>query len=328
MNAVVRQLAAKIGWRLPLSRLLSERRPVVLTYHGIPSRAPSGEVDAGIFERQILFLKSHFDLVSIDALATARRSPLNRVQVLLTFDDGFRNNAEVVAPILHRHGIPAAFFVCSRHATAGVYLWFSYLRALQEWFPGDQFSLCGRCFDMTASARRASMAELWSLLLDLRPHPAAMYKAIEQECPRLEEFAPPLCLADRFAGMPADQVAELSADPLFTIGIHTADHPYLTKCEAAEMRRQIEDNKRWIEHLTGKRCDVIAYPLGDYSGDVLRYCERLRLRYGFTVDKSIDGDAQLQLFRVGIYRPSLDELGFKVCWSHLVTLAQSHGYLS
>src|SRR5215472_7341714 len=150
MKTVVRQLAAKIGWRLPLARPLAGRRPVVLIYHGIPSQGLAGEVDARAFERQILFLKSHFELVSMAALATARRPLLGRVQVLLTFDDGFRNNAEVAAPILRRHRVPAIFFVCSRHAKPGAYLWFSYLRALDRWFPGNGFSFRGRNFDMSA----------------------------------------------------------------------------------------------------------------------------------------------------------------------------------
>lgn len=323
MKDVVRHLAAKVGCRLPVARLLSERRPVVLTYHGIPSNGLSTELDARAFERQIVFLKNHFELVSVDAFESAKRSPLGRIQVLLTFDDGFRNNAEVVAPILRRHHIPAVFFVCSRHATAGAYLWFSYLRGLEHWFPGKAFCFRGQHFDMSASSRRASVAELWSQLLDLQPHPVAMYKAIEEECPRLEDFAPPSGLRDRSAGMSTEQVEELSADPLFRIGIHTVDHPYLTRCEPTEMHRQIADNKLWIEGLTHKKCELIAYPLGDYCADVLSYCERLQLCYGFTVDKHIDGYAQLQLFRVGIYRPSLEELGFKVKWAYWLRRCKS-----
>jgi peptidoglycan/xylan/chitin deacetylase (PgdA/CDA1 family) len=327
MKTLARRWAAKIGWRLPLSRLLSERRPVVLTYHGIPAQGLPDEVDARAFERQMLFLKTHFDLVSMDSLAMCGRSLRSRVQVLLTFDDGFRNNAEVVAPILRRNGIPAVFFVCSRHAMPGRYLWFSYLRTLERWFKGKSFRFRGQVFDMSASKRKSSVAVLKSLLLDLRPHPAAMYQAIDEECPRLEDFAPAADLADRFAGMSAEQVEELSADPLFTIGIHTVDHPYLTKCDTDEVGRQIEDNKSWIERFTHKKCDLIAYPVGDYGADVLRHCERLNLRWGFSVENRIAGDARLQLFRVGIYRPSLDELGFKVRWGRMLMHAHSRGYI-
>jgi peptidoglycan/xylan/chitin deacetylase (PgdA/CDA1 family) len=319
-----RFIAAAVGSRLPATRFLSPRHPVILVYHGVPRKGPglSGE----IFERQLRFLEQRFELVSWEQLGV-ERSLLAKVRVVLTFDDGFRNNAEVVAPILRRHNIPAVFFLCSRHAEQGRYLWFSYLRALERWFKGHGFPFRGQYFKMATRERRSSVALLESLLVALRPHPQAMDQAIQEELPRLESFVPEADLTDSIAGMSAEQAAELAADPLFTLGIHTVDHPYLTECDAQEIERQIADNKGWIERLTGKTCDLIAYPLGELNPQVLKSCEKLNLRYGFTVQKRIDGDAQLQLLRVGVYQHSLDELGFKVRWGGLLTRVQSQGYL-
>lgn len=324
MQNTMRLVAASVGCRLPASRLLSSRLPVVLTYHGVPKEG--SEVSAEIFERQMLFLSHNFHIVSWKRLGV-RRSCWSKVEVVLTFDDGFRNNAEVVAPILRRYKIPAVFFVSSRHAERGQYLWFSYLRAFERHFKGDGFSFRGHHFDMSPSKRSTSVSQLLSLLLSLRPHPAALYQAIQEECPPLEEFVPQCDLADRFVGMSAEQLAELAADPLFTIGIHTVDHPFLTYCDRAEIRRQIADNKTWIERHTGKRCELIAYPTGDFNLDVLEICAGLNIRHGFSVHKKIDGDSQLQQFRVGVYRESLDELGCKVRWGHLLTHMQSLGHL-
>lgn len=324
MRESIRSLAATVGWNFPATRLLASRRPVILVYHGVPKRG-SG-ITGAIFERQVAFLQQRFDLVSWEQLDEVR-SARHKVQVALTFDDGFRNNAEVVAPILRRYGIPAVFFVSSRHAMEGRYLWFSYLRALDKHFLQDGFVFRGRALDMTPPKRRTTLAELWSQLVNLRPHPAAMYRAIEEECPRLEDFVPEADLLDRWAGMSDEQVKELAADPLFTIGIHTVDHPNLTKCEKSETHRQIAENKAWIERLAGRSCDLIAYPLGEYNSDVLDTCRQLKIRYGFSVYRRVAGEARLQLFRVGIYGHSLDEVGCKVRWGHLITHMQSQGYL-
>ena len=92
-------------------------------------------------------------------------------RILLTFDDGLRNNAEVVAPILRKYDIPAVFFVCSRHAVPGQYLWFSYLQALERHFNGDGFLLRGEFIRMSGDQRRQSIAQLKETLAMSRTRP-------------------------------------------------------------------------------------------------------------------------------------------------------------
>jgi peptidoglycan/xylan/chitin deacetylase (PgdA/CDA1 family) len=155
-----------------------------------------------------------------------------------------------------------------------------------------------------------------------------MYEAIEKECPRLEEHAPAAAIADYAEGMTLEQIAELAADPLFEVGMHTADHPYLSKCSSQEIATQLADNKQWIESLTGKPCRSVAYPLGDFNGGVLDECGKLRVQYGFSTDRRLEGDPDLQIPRVGIYQTSVNELGFKVCWGSLLVRLQGHGYFT
>jgi len=302
--------------RVPVSRIAAPRTPVLLLYHGVPEQ-PVGPVFGAVFDAHVLFLKQHFDLVSPDAV-THRRAPHDSPQVLLTFDDGFRNNAEVAAPILRKHQVPALFFVSSRHATPGRYLWFSYLAALEESFPHNGFSFRGTFFDMSLARREASVRRLRAMLLRLRPHPAAMYDAIERELPRLEEFVSEQQLADRYTGMTAVPVATLAADPLFSIGVHTVDHPFLTLCEPAEMARQVEDNRTWIESATGRRCDSIAYPGGEYNRDVLEYCRDAGFNRGYAVASRFESRSPLEVSRIGIYSESTDILHFKIHWAHLL----------
>jgi len=64
------------------------------------------------FEQHVRFLKSNFDVVVPSDLTEIRRRATGRY-VLLTFDDGYRDNYEVAFPILKRNGIRAAFFVAT-----------------------------------------------------------------------------------------------------------------------------------------------------------------------------------------------------------------------
>jgi peptidoglycan/xylan/chitin deacetylase (PgdA/CDA1 family) len=306
----------RLTWNLPLTARLPPKRPVVLLYHGVPAAAHANPC-ARTFERHILFLKKHFDFVA--PAAGARVAPATgKRQVLLTFDDGLRNNAEVVAPILRRYQVPAIFFVSSRHATPGAYLWFSYLEALARHFTGNGFSYGGSFFDMAPPARQQSVRRLRTSLLALRPHPAAMYRAIEEELPRLEDFVPSRQIDDCYAGMTGEQVAELADDPLFSIGVHTVDHPFLTMCERDEALRQIRENRTWIEAVSGRRCDAIAYPAGDYDADLLDLCRKEGFFRGYAVSSHFDGKSEFELPRIGIYSDSTDILGFKAQWGSVI----------
>jgi peptidoglycan/xylan/chitin deacetylase (PgdA/CDA1 family) len=308
------------AWSLPAALSIPSRRPVTVLYHGVPS-ARSSTLSAAVFEQHIVFLKRHFEFASPDDVPVSSVGSRRR-RVLLTFDDGFRNNAEVVAPLLRKYQVPAIFFVSSRHATPGKYLWFSHLTALERSFPGKSFSFQGQQYDMTAESRQDSIARLRKALLALTPHPARMYQALEEELPPVEEFVGVRERADLYAGMTAEQVGEMAADPLFSFGVHTADHPFLSRCEPAVARQQIQDNRRWLESATGRRCDVLAYPAGDYDTTVLRVCEGLGFTKGFAVAPRLGGSAQLELARVGIYAASTDILGFKVQWGHLLRSAR------
>jgi len=309
----------RLAWSIPRALPATRRpQPVTVLYHGIPAE-PGGTMSAAIFERHIRFLKQHFDFTGPGLPSSSRAV---RPQVLLTFDDGLRNNAEVATPILRRHGVPAVFFVCSRHATPDRYLWFSHLSALENNVRWKSFSFRGDVYDMTPAGRRQSIERLRRVLLSLKPHPFAMYEAIEQELPPLEDFVTRSERRDLYEGMTAEQVGELAADPLFAIGVHTADHPFLSLCDAAEIRRQLETNRNWIENATGRPCHFVAYPAGDYNATVTDICSDMGFAQGFGVDTGGQSRSPLALARIGIYSPSTDILGFKVQWGPLLRRAR------
>lgn len=303
--------------RLPAIRLFSPRSVTILMYHGIPRRAERPDaLDANRFEEHLRFLTKHFTLVSHDGKADTRLR-FDRPRVALMFDDGFRNNAEVVAPILRAYQVPATFFACSRHSTPGKYLWFSYLSALLDHFPRNEFSFRGRQLDMGAGRER-TIQRLTHELLALSPHPTEMYKVIEEELPTLEDFISPADLSDNYAGMTAEQIEELSADPLFNLGVHTVEHPFLTRCSEKELKYQIGEGKRRLEEITKKPCRTIAYPCSDYNKMVLDYCRAAGFSHGYSVNSQLNLDPELEIRRIGVYSPSLAALTVKAVWGNLL----------
>ncbi len=66
------------------------------------------------FESDLDYLLKRLKPLSLEELLRAESvSDLPQNAFFLSFDDGYRELAEVIAPILIRKGVPAAFFVCS-----------------------------------------------------------------------------------------------------------------------------------------------------------------------------------------------------------------------
>src|SRR5262245_45583277 len=115
-----RQLAARIlgatGLRYVLSRVARWSGVLGLNYHRI-GEAGRSVYDRGLwsataddFDAQVGWLKSHFDIIRPDDLPAALAARRGR-HVLITFDDGYRDNYADAFPVLKRHGVPATFFI-------------------------------------------------------------------------------------------------------------------------------------------------------------------------------------------------------------------------
>jgi peptidoglycan/xylan/chitin deacetylase (PgdA/CDA1 family) len=93
----------------------ADRTLRVLMYHKVNDLWPNPTtVPTAVFEEQMALLGTlGYTPVSLDAVSDhyLRGAPLPQRAVLLTFDDGYRDNLENALPILRRHGYPAVLFV-------------------------------------------------------------------------------------------------------------------------------------------------------------------------------------------------------------------------
>lgn len=117
LRRVATALLARSGVARLARAVLVRRGRYVLTLHGVARRRYAGiplETQPSFCReelRQLLgWLGGRFRFLRPEELF-AGEGP----GVLLTFDDGFANHAEVALPLLREHGAPAVFFVTTQH---------------------------------------------------------------------------------------------------------------------------------------------------------------------------------------------------------------------
>jgi peptidoglycan/xylan/chitin deacetylase (PgdA/CDA1 family) len=111
----------------------------VLMYHKVDPLVPrdstgrSLTIDPGVFAAQLAWLRAHgIRTITMDDLAEAlRRGQHPQHAVVLTFDDGYNDAADVVTPILRRYGDRASFYVSAAFIGDGRHASWTKLRVMR-----------------------------------------------------------------------------------------------------------------------------------------------------------------------------------------------------
>lgn len=244
----------------------------ILMFHRVRPRpagafAPNGglEIAPEFLDALIARLREEgFAIVSLDeatarigAGGAGRDSPF----VALTFDDGYRDTADVAAPILERHDAPFTFFVTTGFADRTARMWWVELEEAIAALPHVRLEAGGRRFDLPAGTPEQKQAAFEAIYWPLRSgaeselrRAAAVLAA--QAGVDGAEVVDGLCL--NWAGL-----RKLADHPLATIGAHTLTHPMLAKHDDAFAWREIADSKAIIEREIGREVRHFAYPVGD-----------------------------------------------------------------
>jgi peptidoglycan/xylan/chitin deacetylase (PgdA/CDA1 family) len=284
--------AHRAGVLAALRRARGRHSLAVLCYHriGYPERGPArfdpmcSATPEG-FDAQLTWIAERYRVVSLEAVIEwARgRTDLPDRPLLITFDDGYRDNADVAAPILQSHRFPAALFLTTGMLDGNGPLWWDRVaRCVERARAGEaDLPLLGRVELLQGRRRRRTLAELIERLKEL------------PEDDKLEVIA---SVAERLGVEEQESdVAELYIDwdtarrmqsSGFGFGAHTVTHPILTRIDEERVRHELVGSKQRIEAELGIPVRSLAYPNGQ-SADFDEHVKRAAAAAGFEVGFSL-----------------------------------------
>jgi len=206
---------------------------------------------------------SGLDFVSLDEMhRRMSEGDFARRFVCLTFDDGYRDTLQWAYPILKAAGVPFAVYVPTSFPDRLGELWWLVLEAViaRNSRIGLLIDGCDCKFQCrTVAEKRALFDELYwwlrgrpteSELRGIVRNLAAFYQV------DVAAFCDELC-------MNWNELAELAADPLVTIGAHTVNHPVLAKLPNDAVRSELDLSRAIIEAALAVRPQHLSYPFGD-----------------------------------------------------------------
>ena len=251
--------------------------------------------------RILHLLAPHYTFVSMDeaiAMLTGGAS-MKRNAIVVTFDDGYRNNITNALPILKRFGIHPMIFLATGYVDARRPHWFDRLDyALQSASAdGRAFVVGGVRMRVNAGSREAlaaSYARMRSAVKagnrddrQLLCEVAGIAGALETETVRrLSDFVD----EDHWSallGWNEIRTVQHAVD----FGSHTVDHIRVGKVPREVGVKQVRDSKLRLEQECGCECRYFAYPDGDYSSEAKQLCREAGYRAAVTMDPGLNSKA-------------------------------------
>ncbi len=250
------------------------------------------------FERQLDVLENAHNFIGCAELEAAilEGGKLPERAVLLTFDDGFRDHADVVYPILQRRGIPATFFIAGdtlepEPRLLNVHKTHFLLAAL-----GAE-GFVARVNDGLQALRVTTES-------DSRP-PAEIYRydtADHLRVKHLLNYELPTLQADQLlTGLFTEHLGEEVAfarslylqrqdvrcmsEGGMTFGFHTKRHPVLARLTVAEQYSELAGGVDLIRAVSGQSSVPFCFPYGSvhtYTDETLTTLEQCGYSIAFT----------------------------------------------
>lgn len=245
----------------------------ILLYHGVSDCKSIGienfsgkHIGASEFERQMLFIKENCKILSLDEIVEIKNNnedwPPNSVAV--TFDDGFKNNYTIAAPILKKLNIPATFYICSGMIETNKMFWVDKIED---------------CINLSENTEIDILLEEKTLFhLDTNIKKINAVKRIKEYCKRIDVntkekvlnslenqtgIKPKSSDAKNYQMMNWKDLKILNNDALFTIGGHTLYHDIMSAHEDEErMFKDIELSIGLLEFNLNEKISHFSYPEG------------------------------------------------------------------
>jgi len=287
---------------------------VILYYHGVIDdheldklNGPNKHlfVSKSNFIKQMKFLKkNNIKVISIDELYIQNFKP-QKFSVVISFDDGYKNNINIVYPILKEKNFPFIIYIIPKLLTDEPWVWWIELwRQLQKknivMIENEKFNVSTENLKFKFFLKIKKTMKLLQI------------KNQKEMIKKIFNLKVTTDMSNLFLNI-AD-LKLLAKDKLVTLGSHSQDHLCLKKFDRVIILDQIKNSKIFLEKSLEIAIKHFSYPYGQKE-DIAFYEHEILSSLGFctsvtTMDYSYNKFNPYYLNRCSI-GPNVNEIDFQ-----------------
>ena len=253
-------------------RMFTKSQVIIVIYHRISPKQDNWSyepLDPRSFEGQIRYFSQNFKILQLDNLIEylVQRRPFPRKAVIITFDDGYKDNYRYAYPILKKYHVPATIFLATGHIGTGDLFWFDKVRYIIRHTNLSQLKLDELgCYPIKSEFERT---QAYLIINEKLKHMSRKNRDYLIE--KLLSISGVKIPADlgRDLILSWEDIKEMSHNGI-AFGAHTVSHAILTNLPLHQARREIITSKKDIEARLGLKVTAFSYPNGDHNEEIVK----------------------------------------------------------
>ena len=303
-NIINLTLNTKIGYNLFNKRFEN----TVIMYHGVsenPCPYNKRHTTKKDFIKHLIFLKKNCNIITLNQFFK-KEFKKNKINVAITFDDGYWNNYSIAKPILEELQVPATFFITGINNTKENYLWADFVNILSKSKIKSKLQIDSLTFELINDTyfEKNTKKNLYEFIKNEK----ADYdtKKLIFDNLNINEKSKILTKENKeFWKLMSDQEVKETANSKFIeIQSHGFFHNNLGTIDINLALKEASESKKYLENLTQKNIDTIGFPDGSYSKEFIDKIDihginKFTAAEGFLFDFEVNDNRILN--RKGIY---------------------------
>jgi len=254
-----------------LRRQITGSQVAILIYHRVCPKIDDwsgGGIDPQYFTQQIEYLlRNKYQIISLDTLAQnlATGNRLPEKAVVITFDDGYKDNYIYAFPILKKYNISATIFLATGHIGTNKLFWWDKIKYILMNTNLSSMAI-DDLGDYPLASKLDKLLAATAIIEKLKMMPEEKKSLFEKELGDLipgdtDQLASNLTLC-------WEDVKKMSRSGI-GFGAHSVNHPVLTSLPMEKANWEITNSKKDIELMLGKNVTAFSYPNGDLNGGLI-----------------------------------------------------------